>query len=139
MNTRLHPSFARAAASVIVWLLLLIPLTYLFQPSLDYRSWATGFAVASLLMPLFVCVIFVPLQLEWSTTHLTIRFPLRPLCRVPWDDLEYYGWFKGVYGLRFRGPGTFTFYPGALPRGEWRALKSFLSTTFPERKAGGSK
>ena len=138
MNTRLHPSFVRAAASVIAWLLLLIPLTYLFQPRLDYRSSTTGFAIALLSMPLFVCVIWVPSQLEFSATHLTIRFPFRPLYTVPWDDLEYYGWFKGVYGLQFHGTGVFTFYPQALPRSEWSALKNFLSTTFPERKAGGA-
>ena len=138
MITRLHPSFVRAAASILAWMVLLAALTYLFQPNLDFHSLATGFLVGSLITSVFVCIVWIPSEFELSATHLTIRFPLRPIVTVPWDDLEYYGWFKGVYGLQFHGAGTFTFYPQALPRAEWRMLKSFLSTTFPERKSGGA-
>jgi hypothetical protein len=88
-------------------------------------------------MPAVVCLAWVPAQFEFSETHLTIRFPLRRLYTLPWDDLEYYGWFEGVYGPQFHTVGTFTFYPQALPKPEWQMLKSFLSTTFPERKASG--
>ena len=87
--------------------------------------------------PLFVCAIWVPRRFEFTETHLTVRMPFRAEETVAWDDLEYYGWFEGVYGFQFHRAGTLTFFPSAFPRSDWRALKTFLATTFPDRKASG--
>ena len=91
------------------------------------------FAIA----PLFISVAWVPTRFEFSDTHLTVQFLFRSAETVPWDDLEYHGWLQGVYALQFRGAGKLTFYPQAFPRREWRMLKTFLRTRFPDRKASG--
>jgi hypothetical protein len=138
---QLHPSFLRAAASILVLLVALAAATYFWEGYHNHHWWTRGYIV-SLLVPFafmvaVVCLASVPSHLEVSDTHLTIRFSFRRLRTVPWDDLEYYGWFEGVYGFQFHTAGTFAFYPQALPRREWRMFKSFLYTKFPERKASG--
>ena len=122
-------------------MLALATVAYFWQGYHQNLWWSRGYFLSLLIpftvAPVVVCVAWVPLQFEFSDTHLTIQFAFRPQHVVPWDDLQYYGWFEGVYGLQFYTSGTFTFYPQALPRREWRALKDFLSATFPERKASG--
>ncbi len=142
MNAQLHPSFFRAAARILALFIALAAAAYFWQGYYGHHWWTRDY-ILSLLIPLaivptLVCVVWVPLRLECSPTRLTIQFLFRPLYSVAWDDLEYYGWFRGVFGLQFRSSGTFTFYPQALPRREWRAFKTFLRATFPERKASGS-
>ena len=141
MSVRLHPSFLRAAASVLVLLAALAAATYFWEGYHDHHWWTRGYWISLLVlfpvMVAVVCLAAVPSHLEFTDTHLTIRFPFRRLRNVAWDDLEYYGWLEGVYGLQFRTAGTFSLYPQALSRREWRMLKNFLFTTFPERKASG--
>jgi len=114
---------------------------YFWQGYHQNLWWSRGYFLTLLIpftiAPAIVCVAWVPLQFEFSDTELTIRFAFRPQRTVSWDDLQYYGWFEGVYGLQFHSSGTFTFYPDALPRREWRMFKNFLLTAFPERKASG--
>ncbi len=141
MTTRLHPSFLRAAASTLVLFTALTAATYLWQGYHDHHWWTRGYIFSLLIpfaiLPLFICLAWVPTRFEFSETHLTVQFPFRSLETVAWDDLEYFGWFEGVYGMRFHTAGTLTFYPQAFPRREWRMLKAFLCTAFPERKGSG--
>jgi hypothetical protein len=138
MRAQLHPSFVRAAASVLTWMVVITAAAY-FEQGYRQNLWWSRSYFLSLLIPFAIApvVVCVALQFEFSETELTIQFPFRPLRTVPWDDLKYYGWGEGVYGLQFHTSGTFTFYPAALPRREWRTFKSFLLTAFPERKASG--
>jgi hypothetical protein len=141
MSGQLHPSFLRAAASVLALMVAWTAATYFWEGYHNHHWWTQDYLLSLLIpfaiMPAVVCLAWVPSQFEFSDTHLTIRFPFRRLRTLAWDDLEYYGWFESVYGLQFRTAGTYTFYPQALPRREWRMLKSFLCTTFPQRKASG--
>jgi len=141
MRAQLHPSFVRAAASVLALMLAVTAAAYFWQGYHENLWWSRGYFLSLLIpfaiAPVVVCVAWVPLQFEFSDTELSIQFPFRPLHTVPWDHLQYYGWFEGVYGLQFHTSGTFTFYPAALPRREWRLFKDFLVTAFPERKASG--
>jgi len=141
MRVQLHPSFIRAAASVLAWMLALTALMYFWQGYHQNLWWSGGYFLNLLIpftiAPAVVCIAWVPLHFEFTDTELTIQFPFRPPRTVSWDDLQYYGLFEGVYGLQFHTSGTFTIYPAALPRGEWRVFKNFLLTTFPERKASG--
>jgi hypothetical protein len=141
MSVRVHPSFARAAASVLALMILGTAVAYLWQGYREHSWWSHNYFVSLVIpftiVPVIVCVAWVPSQFEFNDTHLTIRFPFRPLRIVPWDDLQYYGWLEGVYGLQFRNAGTFSLLPQALPKREWRMFKRFLYTTFPDRKASG--
>jgi hypothetical protein len=141
MSVRLHPSFFRTTASVLALLAALAAVTYFWEGYHHHHWWTGGYLVSLLIpfviMPLIVCFAWVPSRLEFNDTELIIQFPLRGLRTIPWDDLEYYGWFEGVFGLQFHAAGTFSIYTQALPRGEWRMFKNFLRATFPERKASG--
>jgi len=141
MRVQLHPSFLRAAAWVLVLMLALTTVAYFWQGYYQNLWWSRGYFLSLLIpftvMPVVVCVAWVPLHFEFSDTELIIQFAFRPLHTVPWDDLQYYGWFEGVFGLQFHTSGTFTFDPAALPRREWRLFKDFLVTAFPERRASG--
>jgi hypothetical protein len=142
MSAQLHPSFLRATASVLASMVAVAAAGYFWEGYHNHHWWSRDYLLSLLIpfaiMPAVVCVVWVPWRLEFSPTELTIQFLFRPLHTIEWDDLHYYGWFRGVYGLQFRTSGTLTFYPQALPRREWRAFKTFLRTTFPERKASGS-
>ena len=141
MRAQLHPSFVRAATSVLALLVALAAVTYFWQGYHEHHWWTRAYFVSLLIPfaigPLAVCFATVPSRLEFSDTQLIIQFPLRRLRTIPWDDLKYYGWLEGVFGLQFYTAGTFSIYPQAFPRREWRMFKSFLFTTFPERKASG--
>jgi hypothetical protein len=141
MEAELHPSFLRAAATVLMWMFALTVVAYFWQGFYQNLWWSRDYFFSLLIpftiMPIVVCVAWVPLRFEFSETELTIQFPFRSLQIVPWGDLEYYGWFEGVYGLQFYASGTFTFYAAALPKREWRIFRDFLLTTFPDRKASG--
>jgi hypothetical protein len=141
MRAQLHPSFLRAAASVLAVMVVVTTAAYFWQGYHQNLWWSRGYFVSLLIpfaiAPIVVCVAWVPLQFEFSETELTIQFPFRPLRTVPWSDLQYHGRGGGLYGLQFHTSGTFTFYPAALPRREWRLFKNFLLTAFPERKASG--
>ena len=141
MSTRLHPSFIRASASILGGLLFLTGAVYLWQGYYEQLWWSRGYMLSLLIplsiAPLVVCMIWVPTRFEYSEKELRVQLPFRALETVNWDELEYYGWLEGVYGLQFRDGGTLAFLPSAFPRREWRALKAFLRATFPDREASG--
>jgi hypothetical protein len=141
MRVQLHPSFLRGAASVLSWLVALTAISYAWQGYHKHHWWTRDYFLTLLIpftiMPAFICFMAVPSRLEFSDTDLIIQFLFRRPRTIPWDDLAYYGWLEGVYGLQFRGAGMLDILPQALPRREWQMFKSFLFTTFPERKASG--
>ena len=99
MRVQLHPSFLRAAAWVLVLMLALTTVAYFWQGYYQNLWWSRGYFLSLLIpftvMPVVVCVAWVPLHFEFSDTELIIQFAFRPLHTVPWDDLQYYGWFEG--------------------------------------------
>jgi hypothetical protein len=56
---------------------------------------------------------------------------------LDWSDLKYYGSSENVFMIQFASVGTFQIFSQAFRRSEWRTLKNFLVTTFPDRKASG--
>ena len=141
MSVQLHPSFARAAASVLAVVAAFTAATYFWQGYHEHHWWTRDYIVSLLIpftiMPLAVCIMFVPRRLEFSETHFTIQLPFRRLYTIAWVDLEHYGSGENVFMMQFSDVGTFQIFAQAFRRSEWRMLKNFLSATFPERKASG--
>ena len=141
MTVQLHPSFARAAAPVVAVVTGLTAATYFWQGYHEHHWWRRDYIISLLIpftiMPLAVCVMFVPRRLEFSDTHLRVQLPFRRLHTIAWADLEHYGSGENVFMIQFSGVGTFQIFAQAFRRSEWRLLKNFLSTKFPERKASG--
>jgi hypothetical protein len=141
MNAQLHSSFVRAAALVLTVIVLLTGATYFWQGYHENHWWTRDYFVSLLvpftIMPLAVCVMFVPRRLEFSDTHFTIQLPFRQLYTMEWENLESYGSGPNVFMIQFSGVGTFQIFAQAFRRREWRTLKDFLCTKFPDRKASG--
>lgn len=66
-----------------------------------------------------------------------VQFRFRRLHTLEWSNLQYYGSGRNVFLIQFASAGTFEIFPQAFQRREWRLLKNFLSTTFPDKKAAG--
>ncbi|HVF71725.1 MAG TPA: hypothetical protein VM940_08955 [Chthoniobacterales bacterium] len=141
MSVHLRPSFLRSTASVTLALAALAVATYFWQGYRENHWWTHRYMLSLLIpfgiAPLMVWFMFVPARLEFSDKDFTIRFPFRPLHTLDWSDLQHYGSGPNVFMIQFAGVGTFQIFPQAFRRSEWRMLKSFLSTTFPDRKASG--
>ena len=141
MSVRLHPSFVRASASVLALIFALTVATYFWQGYYEHHWWTRDYIISLLIpftiAPLAVCVMFVPRRLEFSDRRFMVQLPFRRLHTIEWDDLEYYGSGSNVFMMQFSGVGTFQIFTHAFPGSEWRMLKNFLSTTFPERKGSG--
>lgn len=141
MQARLHPSFVRALISLAVSIGIFAIVGCFLYGERTRDGWIRGFAVVFGMSFVFlgsiVCMAWVPSEFECSETHLTVRFPFRQRRTLVWDDLECHGWGEGIYGLQFKSAGSVDFYPQAFPRREWKALKTFLSTEFPNRKSSG--
>jgi hypothetical protein len=141
MSVQLRPSFLRCAAWVTLALAVVTVLAYFWQGYRENHWWTHGYML-SLLIPfgialLIVWFMFVPSRLEFSDREFTIKFPFRPLHTLNWSDLQYYGSGENVFMIQFASVGTFQIFPQAFRRSEWRMLKNFLITTFPDRKASG--
>jgi hypothetical protein len=141
MSVQLHSSFIRAGASVLAAIALLTGATYFWQGYHENHWWARDYLISLLIpftiAPFAVCIMFVPRRLEFSDTHFTIQLPFRRLYTMEWEDLDYYGSGPNVFMMQFSGVGTFQIFAQAFRRSEWRTLKTFLSTKFPDRKASG--
>jgi hypothetical protein len=141
MSVRLRPSFVRCAAWVTFVLALLAVATYFWQGYHEDHWWTRDYMLSLLIpfgiAPLIVWFLFVPSRLEFSDSEFTIQFPFRPLHTLDWSDLKYYGSGENVFMIQFASVGTFQIFSQAFRRGEWRMLKNFLSSTFPDRKASG--
>src|SRR5438309_9473439 len=76
MSVRLHPSFLRAAASVLVLLAALAAAAYFWEGYHDHNWWTRGYWISLLVlfpvMVAFVCLAAVPSHLEFTDTHLTL-------------------------------------------------------------------
>jgi hypothetical protein len=114
---------------------------YFWQGYRENHWWTRDYMLSLLIpfsiAPLVVWFMFVPSRLEFSDSEFTIQFPFRPLHTLNWSDLQYYGFGENVLMIQFAGVGTFQIFPQAFRRGEWRMLKNFLATTFPDKKASG--
>ncbi|HEV2805928.1 MAG TPA: hypothetical protein VGW57_13475 [Chthoniobacterales bacterium] len=141
MSVRLRPSFFRCVAWVAAGMLVLTVITYFWEGYRDNHWWTRDY-ILSLLIPFVIApfaiwLMFVPSHLELSDSHLTIKFPFRRLQTLAWCDLEYYGAGPNVFMIQFAGSGTLQIFPHAFSRSDWRMLKNFFSSTFPEKKASG--
>src|SRR5260370_42555579 len=122
MRVQLHPSVLRGAMWVLSWLVAVTAIAYVRQGFYEHHWWTRNYFFSLLIpfaiAPAFVCFMAVPSQLEFTDSNFIIRFPFRRSHTAAWDDLEYYGWFEGVYGLQFPEAGTFSLLPHALPRAD---------------------
>jgi hypothetical protein len=122
-------------------LALVTAFAYFWQGYRENHWWTRDYMLSLLIpfsiAPLVVWFMFVPSRLEFSDSEFTIQFPFRPLHTLNWSDLQYYGFGENVFMIQFAGVGTFQIFPQAFRRGDWRMLKNFLGSTFPDRKASG--
>jgi hypothetical protein len=120
-------------------MLALAVIAYFWQGYRENHWWTRDYILTMLIpfviVPLAVWLMFVPSQLEFSDSQITIKFPFRPLHTFSWSDLHYYGAGPNVFMIQFAGVGTFQIFPQAYRRSDWRMLKNFLSSTFPDKKA----
>src|SRR5678809_833261 len=79
----------------------------------------------------FVWLMFVPIRLEFDRVELTIRYPFRRRCTIPWYELERYSYGRLHFTLQFEG-GTFHIFFHAYSGQDWWKLTNFLSTRFPD-------
>lgn len=122
-------------------MLLLAVITYFWQGYRENHWWTRDYMLTMLIpfiiVPLAIWLMAVPSQLEFSDSQITIKFPFRPLHTLSWSDLQYYGAGHNVFMIQFVDIGTFQIFPQAYRRSDWRKLKNFLSSTFPDKKGSG--
>src|SRR2546425_1209729 len=120
MNMQLHPSLARACATVVAMLLAVTAIAYFWQGYHGHHWWTRDYILSLLIpftiAPIAVCLMFVPSRLEFSDTAFVIQLPFRRLYTLSWDDLRYYGRGKNVFMIQFSGVGTFQIFAQALRR-----------------------
>ena len=141
MSVQLRPNFFRCAAWVVTAMLLLAVIPYFWQGYRENHWWTRDYMLTMfipfIIFPLAIWFMFVPSQLEFSESKITIKFPFRPLHTLSWSDLQHYGSGPNVFMIQFVGTVTFQIFPQAFRRKDWRMLKDFLSSTFPDKKASG--
>jgi len=141
MTIQLHPSFSRCAIWVVAAILVLAVIVYFWQGYGEGDWWTRDYIFSMFIPvaigPVAVWLMFVPSQLEFSESHIGIKFRFRPLYALSWSDLKYYGAGQSVFMIQFAGCGTFQIFPQAYSRGDWLLLRNFLLSTFPEKKASG--
>ena len=141
MSVQLRPSFLRCAAWVTLALVMVSVVGYFWQGYRENHWWTHGYMLSLLIpfgiAPLIVWFMFVPSRLEFSDSEFIIQFPFRRRHTLNWSDLQYYDSGENVFMIQFTSVGTFQIFPQAFRRSEWRMLKNFLVTTFPDRKASG--
>jgi hypothetical protein len=141
MSVQLRPSFLRCAAWVTLALVMVSVVGYFWQGYRENHWWTHGYMLSLLIpfgiAPLVVWFMFVPSRLEFSDSEFIIQFPFRRRHTLNWSDLQYYDSGENVFMIQFTSVGTFQIFPQAFRRSEWRMLKNFLVTTFPDRKASG--
>jgi hypothetical protein len=141
MTVQLRPSFLRCVAWVTLGLVVVTAATYFWEGYREHHWWTRDYILTLLvpfaIVPVVVWFMFVPRRLEFNDSEFTIQYPFRPLHILEWADLKYYGPGPNVFMIEFIDVGTFQIFPRAFRRSEWRLLKNFLSTTFPDRKASG--
>ncbi len=89
-------------------------------------------------LPIFVLAtwfMFVPSELEFSSSELTVRSRMGRYQVLRWDDLRYYGRGNNVFMIEFEGMEAVQIFSFAYPRDEWRQLTSFLEIRYPHNKA----
>ena len=134
----LKPSLTRAFAQVLLLTLLVVVIAAVSE---WYRSglwWSADYCVSlsipMLLMPTFVCLMFVPRRIVWSSSEFQIQPRFGASQKLPWTQLYAYGRGRGVFLLQFTDVGTFQIYTGAFSRSEWRAFRLFLTSNYPDMK-----
>ena len=88
-----------------------------------------------LLMPTFVCLMFVPRRIEWSEIEFKIQTRFGQTRMFPWEQLYAYGSGKGVFLLKFDDVSTFQIYAAAFNSGQWQQFKTFLDRNHPDKEA----
>ena len=111
MSVQLRPSFLRCVTWVALAMGVVTGVAYFSQ---GYREnhWWTGDYTLYLLIPfsigpLLIWFMFVPSRLEFSDSEFTIKFPFRPLHKLNWSDLRYYGSGENGFLFQFESVGTF--------------------------------
>jgi hypothetical protein len=135
----LTPNLPRAFVRVFLLVFLVTAIAAVWQRYHDGHWWSADYfaslVIPLLLMPTFVCLMFVPRCIHWSATEFQIQPRFGRAQTLPWIQLYAYGSGNNVFLLQFTGVSTFQIFAGAFPRDEWRAFRSFLTTNHPDKKA----
>ena len=133
----LAPSFSRALVRVFLSTFAIAVAAAVIQRWQTGHWWSFGYCVSLLIpltvFPLVVCIGFVPLRIEWSSTEFFIRTRART-GTFPWERLHAYGSGRGNFLLQFSGAATFQIYVGAFEPMDWQAFYQFLATTYPGKR-----
>jgi len=143
MSVRLQPSFFRCAPAVAIEFILWIIVVFAWHLLGDHASGGIARAMAFtaiwlIPLPIFVIAVwfmFVPSELEFSSTELVVRSRMGRYQVLPWDGLRYYGHGNNVFMIEFEGMQTIQIFSFPHPRSEWRQLRSFLDIRYPHNKA----
>ena len=137
----LVPSFTRALVRVFLSTVAVAVASGFLQRWQTGQWWSFGYCLSLLIpltiFPLVVCVAFVPRRIEWSEAEFFIQTRART-GRFAWEQLHAYSSSDrgfGVYLLQFTGAATFQIYLGAFEPAQWGALREFLVTTYPSKRA----
>jgi len=85
-------------------------------------------------MTLFVCLMFIPRELEYDADWFQCSPPFRRPCSYVWKNLEAFGWGEGVFLLKLRSRDALLISGCAFRRREWRAFLKMLRSEHPEKK-----
>lgn len=135
----LLPNLTRAFLRVLFVCLALIPFGAIAERYRLGYWWSPGYfaslAIPLLVMPTAVCLIFVPRHIKWSATEFEIQPRFGRVRTLPWTQLYAFGSGNNVFLIQFKDVPTFQIFAGAFDREQWRALRAFLTTSHPDKKA----
>ena len=134
----LTPNLARAFLRVFLLILFVSAIVAVFERYDNGQWWSADYfaslVIPLLLMPICVCLMFVPRRIRWSATEFEIQLRFGRIQTLPWTQLYAYGSGYNVFLLQFTGVSTFQIFAGAFRRDEWLAFRSFLTTNHPGKK-----
>src|SRR5437868_6378505 len=90
----LTPNLPRAFVRVFLLVSLVTAIAAVFQRYHDGHWWSADYlaslAIPLLLMPTFVCLMFVPRRIQWSATEFQIQPRFGSGQNLPWTQLYAY-------------------------------------------------
>lgn len=137
----LTPCFWRFSSYIIAILIVILLIVFYYQGYVignrENANAALSLIIPTILLPLFIWIVFVPEKLSYSDNEITIKMRFGQLNTIGWTDLKYYGTGRGVFLLEFNDCPTFQIFSIAFPTNQWAQFTTFLGNRFPEREAKG--
>jgi hypothetical protein len=115
----LTPNHLRAFIRVFLLVSLVTVIAAVTQRFQNGRWWDVDYlasiAIPLFLIPTFVCLMFVPLRIQWSAAEFQIQQRFGRQQTLPWTQLYAYGRGNYVFLLQFTNVSTFQIFAGAFP------------------------